>query len=369
MWAVNYLTERDHAWLEALVAEYTRYRGLRHSELKQRLAEPLPVRAPKGKRRIVEHVLDRLSRGPEVAQIPPREARQVVFSLAARQNQHRAAVLAEAAAALQLSTEALDAALFADLESERRVGELAPQLTPAALARHANLSIVESLLGRARELRIVAPEHTQALVRHARGAGLLCVVETLPADRVRLHVSGPFSLFRQTRVYGRALTSLVRRTLGAQDYEISADCQLSARGDPITLGVRAGAPVAQLAEPPFSESFTERAFTRDFQRITRDWELVREPEPVTAGCQLVFADFELRRQDAPRWLVEIVGFWTREYLIEKLARLRGAGLDRVLLCVDTKRGCGAGDLPESPQLLPFRRRVDAMAVLARIEAG
>lgn len=370
-WLVNYLTERDHAWLEALIGEYCRYRGACCSELKQRLVEPLPVRAPRSKRRIVEHVLDRLSRGPQVSALPPREARQVLFSLSAHQSRQRSAVLGEAAAALKLSADALDAALFADLESERRVGELAPELTPAALAEHTNLTIVESLLGRARELRITLPQHSSALVRHARGRGLLCVVEPLPAGRVRLYVSGPYALFRQTRVYGRALTSLVRRTLGAHDYEISADCQLSARGDPIVLGVRAGAPVGLVSEPPYSESLGERAFARDFQRLTREWELVRDPEPVPAGCQLVFADFELRHraQAGQRWLVEIVGYWTRDYLVEKLARLRAAGLDRVLLCVDARRSCGAGDLPDSSQLVAFRRKVDAQVVLARLEAG
>ena len=389
-WEVNYLTERDHAWLAALIAEYARGHGIRQSELKERLAEPLPVRAPKGKRRVVEHLLDRLCRAPLVAALPPREARQLVFSLAARQDRHRAAVLGEAAAVMHVDTLALEAALLADLESERRVGDLPPRLTPDALAQHTNLTIVESLLGRARELRIVAPDHTQTLVRYARSSGLLCVVEkpvvekpvraqggppswpsspSSPSSPPRLRISGPFSLFRQTRVYARALTSLVRRTLSAPDFDISADCQLSARGDPIRLCVRGGDPLPLSGVPVPAESSAERAFARDFPRLTRDWELVRDPEPVTTGSQLLFADFEIRHraQRAPSCLVEVVGFWTRAYLVEKLARLNAAGIDRVLLCVDTARCCSAEELPESPQLLPFRRRVDAAAVIKRLE--
>src|SRR5688572_13599145 len=107
-WAVSYLTACDHEWLAVLLTEYTRARGLPQAELRQRLSEPLPVRAPKGKRRLVEHVLDRLSRGPQVSELPPREARQVLFTLAARQNRHcaavllRTAVLGEAAAKLHV---------------------------------------------------------------------------------------------------------------------------------------------------------------------------------------------------------------------------------------------------------------------------
>lgn len=368
-WAVNYLTERDHGWLAALMDEYASCRGLTRSALKERLAAPLPVWAPKGKRRIVLDVLDRACRAPQISALPPREARQVLFSLAARQARPRAALLDEAAAQLSVDPSALEAALFADLESERRVGELSPLLTPAALARETNLDIVESLLGRARELCIVAPEHTRALVRHARRWGLLCVVETHPSEPPKLHVSGPFSLFRQTRVYGRALGSLVRRALQVSGYCISADCQLSPRGDPVTLSVRAGDPIAAAAELALSEGPRERWFARDFRRLTRDWELVRDPEPLTAGGHLVFADFELRPRQQPGtgWLIEVVGFWTREYLLEKLARLAAAGLANVLLCVDTQRSCSDGSLPASPQLIPFRRRIDVAAVLARID--
>jgi len=368
-WAVNYLTERDHGWLAALMAEYASCQGLTQSALKERLAAPLPVWSPKGKRRIVSCVLDRACRAPQVSKLPPRDARQRLFSLAARAARPRAVLIEEAAAQLSVDRNALEAALFADLESERRVGELSPLLTPAALAQETNLNIVESLLGRARELCIVAPAHTRALAQHARRRGLLCVVETHPTEPAKLHVSGAFSLFRQTRVYGRALGSLVRRTLQVSGYSISADCQLSPRGDPLTLSVRAGDPIAPASELAHTEGPQERWFARDFRRLSSDWELIRDPEPLTAGTQLLFADFELRprRQHGPPWLIEIVGFWTREYLLEKIARLTVAGIENVLFCVDTQRSCCDESLPQSALLIPFRRRVDAAAVLARIE--
>src|SRR2546427_5183295 len=48
---------------------------------------------------------------------------------------------------------------------------------------------------------------------------------------------------------------------------------------------------------------------------------------VQAGGTLIFPDFALRhRADGRRWLVEIVGFWTRDYVERKLALLRVAGL-------------------------------------------
>ena len=68
--------------------------------------------------------------------------------------------------------------------------------------------------------------------------------------------------------------------------------------------------------------------------------------------------------------IEIVGFWTPQYLASKLEKLRQT--DTVcLLCVDEDRACATADFPNDlPPHLPvvrFRRRIDAAAVLREVE--
>ncbi len=74
-------------------------------------------------------------------------------------------------------------------------------------------------------------------------------------------------------------------------------------------------------------------------RIAPDWDVIREPEAVPAAGKLIFPDFLLRhRLDPARaWLVEIVGFWTPDYLSRKLAGLRAARIPNLILCVDEER--------------------------------
>jgi predicted nuclease of restriction endonuclease-like RecB superfamily len=43
--------------------------------------------------------------------------------------------------------------------------------------------------------------------------------------------------------------------------------------------------------------------------------------------------------------VEIVGFWTPEYLANKLERLRCARVSNLVLCIDADRNLGDGDIP------------------------
>ena len=75
--------------------------------------------------------------------------------------------------------------------------------------------------------------------------------------------------------------------------------------------------------------------------------MIREPRPVASGKPLIFPDFELvhRRDKSRRWLLEIVGFWTQKYLTEKLERLRAAGIERLVLCIDQNRHCAEDELP------------------------
>lgn len=65
--------------------------------------------------------------------------------------------------------------------------------------------------------------------------------------------------------------------------------------------------------------------------------------------------------------MEIVGFWTREYLEKKLAALRRANLDNLVICVDADRGCSEGDLPLGARIVRFKKTIDPRAVLTLIE--
>jgi len=113
---------------------------------------------------------------------------------------------------------------------------------------------------------------------------------------------------------------------------------------------------------------------RDLAHLDPQWDVIREPEAVQAGATLIFPDLALVRRGPPerRFLVEVMGYWTPEYVHHKLARLRAARLDNLVFCVDEARNCGNEGLPLGAEVVRFARRVDARAVLAaiaRLEGG
>jgi hypothetical protein len=369
--------------------EWARFVGRKRTELHERLREPLPTRAPKAKLRIALHVLDGLCRERATSAVAPKEARAAVFREAAVTHASRVAVITRVAESFEVTAVELESALFADLRGERRVAELPKSVSPSQLALDANIAIVTSLVRRAAHVRISVWGNTGALVRHARLMGLICRLSTAKArdqvsrpgdlqganisrdeapDGVVLAVSGPFALFRHTEVYGRALASLVPRMAWCNDYELTAACALGRGSQLSTFVLRSGDPIGAGRELARHDSRVEERFDRDFRRAAPDWDVIREPRPVSSGNTLIFPDFELvRRSDRNRrWLLEIVGFWTQKYLTEKLERLRAAGIDRLVLCIDQNRHCAEGDLPRDARVIRYKTRIDPKAVLAII---
>jgi uncharacterized protein len=367
----RYLGERDHPWLRALLNEHARFVGHRRSELLSRLTEPLPVAAPKNKLRLATRVLDRLTLGRIEAEVSPELVRRALFRAAAASDEARQAVLERVASELGSTPRALECALFADLRSELRVAVLPDDFSPSRLAYEINSALVAGLLARAKHVRIRAWGDPRALVRQARLGGLICLVSHRDSDEesagVVLDISGPFALFRHTAVYGRALAALVPRLSSCDGFELVASCVLSRGNRTWTLLVRSGDPIGTGRE--LFDSPTEARFAANFARAAPDWDLIDEPEPLSAEGTLVFPDFELvhRRDPQRRWWLEITGFWTREYLEKKLAQLRTAKIERLIVCVDEKKSCGSEQAPDHAQLLCYRRKIDPAAVLAIID--
>jgi len=363
----SFLGEQDHPWIRALLDEYDRYVGRRQRELDDRLREPLPCASPDAKRNVAIRILAHHWGSRQTAAVAPRRARAAVFLEAARSAVEPALVLARTAESLGVTADELAESLFADLPGERRVAPAAEPLSPGELAVRTNLAIAQGLLFRSTALRIELEGNARAVVRHARLRGLICIVVPSEGDRgAALELSGPYALFRRTFVYGRALSEVLPRLVWCDRFRLRAECVMGGRE--AILELASGDPIFPGEAPRRYDSKLEERFARDFRRLAPDWDVVREPEPVRAGDTLVFPDFALRhRADGRRWLVEVVGFWTREYLERKLARLRAARLSNLVLCVDQSRNCGDAEVPPSARVVRFQRRVDAAAVLRAIE--
>ena len=358
----RWLGEADHPWLEVLLGEIDAGAGQPERLLDERLQGATGLeRVPPQQRTLALHVARHLL-GPAPRDPVPRKIRQTLFPLATAASSQEEATEA-ASTLIGLPAPSLVARLFADLPGERPLGSL-PATSPGELCRRVNLRLAQALVARSTTVRIRLVGHARAVVRLAKLRGLLCVVKGAPErpEEGTLHVSGPLALFHHTLVYGRALGQLLPALAWCERFSLEAECTVRDTRGRLLLTERD--PLFPAEATRRFDSKLEARFARELARRSPEWELIREPAPLTAGETLFFPDFALRHRPTARAiLVEVIGYWTADYLARKRAQLAALrGVD-ILLCVDDTLGCDDSSRPGGLAVLRFRKRVDPGAVL------
>jgi len=352
----EFLGADDSGWLDCLLETAARHAGLPWGQLEMALQQPAGNGVSVRRQALAAFVLGRLYRRRVVAAVAPPDVRALVFGLASRGGE-RAVIIERAAEELEIDKGSVEQALFADLPSERVVVAPARSPSSAELAVRANLEMCRSLLMRAIEVEIQLAGRTHSLVRRAQRGGLLWSLLSTEPDAGCLRLSGPLRLFRRTTRYGHALGELLPGLAECERFDLVATLLLGERE--VELRLRSGDPFL----PP--EASERRQSSLDVAKLIEpvEW-TVRDAQPIAVGRRVLFPDLELvsRHDERCRWLIEKVGFWTGEYLAEKQAAYRAAGVSRLILCVDERLRCGEGDEVEGVRVIRHRGRLTREAL-------
>jgi predicted nuclease of restriction endonuclease-like RecB superfamily len=277
-----------------------------------------------------------------------------------------------AAASLGIAAEEVEPLLFVDLRGERPV--VLPRGRPSELevAAFANVHLIQRALARAHRVSITVREDDGTLLRAARARGLLVTATLEGSHAMTLDLVGPLALFHRTAVYGRTIGQLVPLLAAAADWRLELETTEASRSAGQPRGwANTLAPPVLLPRAPIDRAGTHRPYklARALERLDPDLRMIVGPPPLVAGTQLACPDLAIEVAGEP-WYLELVGFWTADYLARKLAAYRAAGVSRVILSVDESRGC-AGDALD-PARIPagaivhYTKRVTAAAIHALV---
>lgn len=255
----------------------------------------------------------------------------------------------KAAEALGIPEEEVDRLLYAD-DPLAHVLARAPKLTGAALLDRYNLDLARGVLLNALEMTVTARGGWKGIFRAVKLARLMYRVERAGKTQYRVHLTGPASPFLvRPQRYGTRFVRVVPALARAPGWRLEAVVEHQGRRLAYALGSRRQA-LPQVApkrrgRPPAYDSSWEEALARDFaEKLGEEregWTLVREETPLALGQEIFLPDFTLRHRDGREALVELVGFWTPEYLEEKIRKVVAAGLENLILVV--YRGLAAGE--------------------------
>jgi predicted nuclease of restriction endonuclease-like RecB superfamily len=109
----------------------------------------------------------------------------------------------------------------------------------------------------------------------------------------------------------------------------------------------------------------EARFAGKFGAERDGWRLFREGEIVHEGQTAFVPDFVFRHADGTEALLEIVGFWTPEYLEKKRETVRRFGRHRILLAVVESSLRAKKPLPEG--VISYKTALKPEAVVEALE--
>jgi hypothetical protein len=305
--------------------------------------------------------------------VNPIDVRRMLFEESSRRgfaltDLERESIINSISEKLHVSSGDIKKMMWSDLD-DNLIFERFDDIDAKTLVGWYNLSLIQTLLFNATrmEFRVSGGTNWKRILRNVKRLGLMYYLESRSehsdnktnTTSLVCTLEGPLSLFKLTDRYGTSLAKLlpsivlpkesvnwqidawvIRKTMtqGRKLYQfkISKDEQASlhlaepfyaSRGDDNNNYNKDSQKAwpATLEDQYSFDSLVEEKFARKFNEVVGEgsgWKLVREPDPlIVADGKAFIPDFMIEKYGS-RVYLEIVGFWTPEYLERKLQKVK-----------------------------------------------
>jgi predicted nuclease of restriction endonuclease-like RecB superfamily len=254
----------------------------------------------------------------------------------------RTLILVNASTKLSIKPDDLEKALWADKE-ENLIVKNFRTITPKNLLKEYNLSQAQTLLFKATGMEIRFEDNYQQIFRKIKQLGL---IYSILDDKI--YLDGPISLFKLTEKYGMALAKLLPIIIMSIGWSFKASIlKKTPRGNRIYYFTLDHTKKEILSTDSGIEETLrfDSAIEKEFYQLSfNGWTVRREPTILKAGQHAFIPDFSMER-NGTKIYVEIIGYWTPEYLknkIQKLNQLKEK--ESMLLLINRNLACSGSEI-------------------------
>jgi predicted nuclease of restriction endonuclease-like RecB superfamily len=318
-------------------------------------------------------LLDRRSVFKCTSQTDPPELRRKIFQATEKTGpattpKQRKTIIESVASQLKISNEELEESMYADLESELILQDF-NSVSPQELLKKYNLSLTQTLLFDSTELKFTVSTNWQKIFFKAKRVGL--IYDAYKDNGFWVKIDGPGSLFKLTRRYGTAIAKILPAIIASPKWTVEAKILWKFTNQIYTFKLESWKHAPLFGTQQIFESYdsaVEEDFAKRFQALNSEWLLKREPEPVIAGHHVLIPDFSFEREGTKLYM-EVVGFWTTEYLLRKIEKLKKIK-ERILVAVDETLACERLTKLENQQSLTiiyYRNKIPLPPILRYLQ--
>ncbi len=262
----------------------------------------------------------------------------------------------------------LSSRLFADLIENQELKSFPGYKDATALLSRYNVAQTQVVMFDAIKMTIRATGDFKQVLRYAKLAGLMVRI-TKRAETYLFEFDGPASVLRSTHRYGVAMARFLPGLMSCRGWSMNATLRATAVRPSVRFrlddacGLESGVEAASAFD-----STIEATFSEDWGEQPReDWTLQRETEILHRGQKAFFPDFVFVHRDGMRVMMEIVGFWTPEYLQHKADVLKQFRDQTILLAISERLKNKVVQPFENPTIY-FKNRIKIDAVLEMLQA-
>jgi predicted nuclease of restriction endonuclease-like RecB superfamily len=282
---------------------------------------------------------------------------------------HRDEAVAALAAECGISREHLESRLFADLPQYHVLRAVKASFTPERLLQRYNLALAQALLYRASEMTVTLHSDFKIVWKYLKLARLIHEI-TQSADGYTIRLTGPASVFRYTQRYGIRMALFLPGLLLAQRFTMEALVNVNDKLRIFRLDERCGLHSHYRETPGAFDSSLEEHFYQSFlAHNDTQWTIHRESDLIDLGDTVVVPDFTFTHPDGRKAYLEIVGFWTPEYIQKKLSKLARVQETNFIVAISRTLNCSRSDLEQlrDKKAIMFKTVLKPKDVVERLE--
>jgi len=264
--------------------------------------------------------------------------------------------------------------LYADVMAYQQLEQFTGYPDAAAFLSRYNVAQLQTCLYRAESMTVTATRDLKTIVRYAKLAKLLHEITRAPHGRdardtstYRITFSGPTSVLHETRRYGVNFARFLPALLACQGWSLEAAVQTPWKTPAKLIISAADRFTSHLPPPEEFDSALEESFAAKFGATRDGWQLIREGDILHDHQKTFFPDFTFRHEDGTEVLLEIVGFWTPQYLANRRETLQRFRHHKILLAVPESSLREGATLTD--HVLVYKTTLKLAPVLAALEAA
>jgi hypothetical protein len=272
--------------------------------------------------------------------------------------------LSEISDEIGVSVDSINRGFFSDLRENQVTSLLDSSITPTQLIERYNTALAQAMLYRATRMIVDVYDSYRTVFKYIKLARLMHTVKSHDGG-YRIEIDGPMSLFANVERYGIAMARLLPAVLKCAKWKLAAKTHVDGSEKLFRLMPGTGLKSHYRDEPEFNSSAEEAFFNKFAKNKKSKWTIEREGSVLDLKDTVMIPDFRFTHKDGRTAHLEIVGFWTPEYLRKKLDKLARAKETNIIVAVPESLNCSSDQF--SGQVIRFKSRLLVKDVLPALD--